>query len=152
MTERTVKVKVDGMQGGELVAAGGNVGENVQPGSSLSDHGGNVDVDVKNIYGKVVVAGGDVLKFANQVAVPLDELTELIKTNLSQQSQIDDLLEIVEELKAQANKPAEERNTSKISRLLNNIGSYIALATLAVTQADKAHQLFEVVKGLLPGG
>jgi hypothetical protein len=151
MTERTVKVKVDGMQGGKLVAAGGSVGENVQPGSLLPDHGGNVDVDAKNVNGELVVAGGDVLKFSKQVAVPLDELAELIKANLSQQSQIDDLLEIVEELKAQASKPVEERNISKIGRLLNNIGSYIGLVTLAVTQADKAHQMFEVVKGLLSG-
>lgn len=149
MTKRTVKVKVDGMQGGKLVAAGGNVGENVQPGSSLPNQGGDVDVDAKNVNGELVVAGGDILKFANQVAVPLNELSELIKTNLSQQSQIDDLLEIVEELKSQANKPSEERNISKIGRLLNNIGSYIGLANLAVTQIDKAHHLFEMVKGLL---
>ena len=151
MTERTVKVKVDGMRGGKLTAVGGSIGDNVQPGSVISDHGGNVDIDAKNVNGEIVVAGGDVLKFANQVAAPLDELTELIKSNLSQKSQIDDLQEIVAELKAQANKPAEERNTSKLERLLGNIGNYIRLVTLAATQSDKAYKLFEMVKGFLTG-
>lgn len=149
MTERTVKVKVDGMQGGKLTAAGGSIGDNVQPGSVISDHGGNIDIDVKKLNGEMVVAGGDVLKFANQVAAPLDELTELIRANLSQKSQIEDLQEIVAELKAQTNKPAEERNTSKIDRLLGNVGSYISLGTLAATQADKAYKLFEMIKALL---
>jgi polyhydroxyalkanoate synthesis regulator phasin len=149
MTERTVKVKVDGMQGGKLTAAGGSVGDNVQPGSVISDHGGNVDIDAKNVNGEMVVAGGDVLKFANQVAAPLDELVELLKTNLAQQDQIAYLQEVVNDLKSQASKSIEERNVSKMQMLLDNLGKFLGLATLAATQADKAHNLFEMAKRLL---
>jgi len=127
-SSRTVKVKIDGMQGGNLVAAGGNIAE-----------------------GKVAIAGGDVSAPNEQVIILLDELNELNKDNLSQQSQIGDLQEIVAELKAQANMSVEQSNTTKIGRLLGNMGCYINLATFAASQAEKASKLFDMIKRLMIG-
>lgn len=150
MAKRIVKVKIDGMQNGELTVAGGNVVENAHPNVQLDNNGGDVDLEAKNISGKVVAAGGDVVKFANQV-MPLDELAELLKSNLSHQNQIEHLQEVVKDLKYQINASIDERSESKIKILLNNLANFLSLATLATTQAGKARQLFEVVKNLLPG-
>lgn len=130
-SSRTVKIKIDGMQGGNLVAAGGNIAEGAE--------------------NKVVIAGGDVSAPNEQVIILLDELNELIKDNLSQQSQVGDLQEIFAELKAQANMSVEQSNTTKIGRLLGNIGSYLNLATFAATQAEKASKLFNMIKRLMIG-
>jgi hypothetical protein len=147
-----VRAKIDGAdKDSDITVAGGSLVENAQSKIPLSNRGGDVELEATNVAGKVVVVGGDVLKFSKEVAVPLDELSELLQTNLAQKSQIEDLQEIVAELKEQTSKPVEAQNKSKVSRLMDGIGNYIGLATLAATQADKAVKLFEMVKKLVTG-
>ena len=148
--KREVRVKIEGATGADFTVAGRTIATNVQPGSDLSGEGANVDVEVSDLEGGTYeVAGQDVLRFADQVAEPLDELTDLLAKNLGQQDQIEDLQEIVTQLKEQVEQPESSRNLSKIKRLLDGLGSYLGLATLAATQAEKAQKLFEMVKGLL---
>jgi nucleoside-diphosphate-sugar epimerase len=148
MAKHSVKVKIDGMKNGEMTVAGGTVAKNVSPGTRLDNRGGDVDIEAKDVRGKVVIAGGDAVEFAKEISAPLDELAKLVQTNLAQQDQIEYLQEVIVDLKAQASKPSSERNKSKVTMLLNNLGSFINIATLAVTQADKAKVLFETVKNL----
>lgn len=151
MAKRKVTMKIDGAKNATVTAAGGTIADNAQPGTLPGSEGGDVDMDLKQLEGGTyTAAGGDVVRFA-QVAEPLETLAELISQNLTQQDQIEHLQELVADLKAQAEKPPEDRNISKIKMLLNNIGSYLGLASLAATQAEKAQALFETVKGLLAG-
>jgi hypothetical protein len=120
--KREVRVKIDGATGADFTVAGRTIATNVQPGSDLSGEGANVDVEVSNLEGGTYeVTGQDVLRFADQVAEPLDELTDLLSKNLDRQDQIEDLQEIVTQLKEQVEKPGSSRNLSKIKRLLNGL-------------------------------
>lgn len=147
--ETKVDVKADGINGAKVVVAGRSVVRNAPPNTTLPDSGGQaeVSVDAKNIVGgELIVAGGHVIDFTEKLVQPLDELTNLLKDGLKDhQDKIADLEEIVGDLKEQAAKPETERNVSKVERLLKNIGTYLGVATLAVTQVDKVQKLFEVV-------
>lgn len=147
-----VSVKVDGAKDASVTAAGGTIADGVQSGASFEGSSGDVDMDLKQLEGGTYVGAGDnVLRFSNQVAVPLEELTELISQNLTQQDDIEDMKELVAELKSQAEKSPADRNVSKIKRLLNNINTYLGLASLATTQAEKAQDLHSTVERLLSG-
>jgi hypothetical protein len=86
------------------------------------------------------------------VAAPLDELVGIIVDNLNNLSEKKDVQEIAADLLNEAQKPEPEKNASKIRRLIESLGGYIGLATLAATQVEKAQQLFEKVQQLLTGG
>ncbi len=131
-SSRSVKIKIDGVQNSKIVIAGGNIAKNF---------------DVKNINDESAIAGIDVSILNEQIGGLLDELNELIKNNLPQslQSNIEDLQNIVSELKAQTSMSVEERNTTKIGRLLSGMSGYIGLSNLAVSQAEKAKYLFELI-------
>ena len=149
--KRTVEAKIDGASNADVTVAGGIIADNVQPGSNVSTGADtHVKVEASNLRGGTYeVAGLDVLHFADQVTEPLDKLAEILAQNLSQRDQIQDLRELVTQIKEQAEKPKPSRNSSKVKRLLNGLGSYLGLATLAATQAENAQKLFEMVKGLL---
>jgi hypothetical protein len=151
MAKRKVTVRVEEAKNAIVTAAGGTITDNVQPGVPLGSEGGDVEMDLKKLEGGTYTAtGGDLVRFT-QIAEPLQELADLIAQNLRQQDQIDHLQELVGDLKAQAEKPPGARNASKIRMLLDNVGTYLGLASLAATQAEKAQKLFETVRGLLTG-
>jgi hypothetical protein len=148
MTKRKVKVRLEDLEETDVTAAGRTIAEGAPSDILPSGEGADVDLEAKKIKkGRVVVAGQDVLSY-QQVSEPLDELAKLLAAALTK-DQADDLHEIIADIKAQAQKPEEERSQPKLKRLLGNIASYISLASLAVTQAGQVQQLFETVKGLL---
>ena len=83
MAKKTVKVKIDGMPNGEMTVAGGSVATNASPKMQLGNRGADVEVEAKNVSGKVVVAGGHVIDFVKEVSALLDELEKIIHENLT---------------------------------------------------------------------
>lgn len=151
MKRRKVTVKIDTAKGANVAAAGGTVSETTELTPSLGGEGGDVEMDLKHLEGGTyVAAGGDVVRSA-QVTEPLKMLADLIGQNLTQQDQIEHLQELVADLRDQAEKPSEARNPSKIKMILDNIATYLGLASLAATQMEKAQQLLETVKHFLTG-
>lgn len=151
MGKRKVTVRIDDAKHANVTAAGGTVSQSAQFAPPLSGEGGDVEMDLKHLEGGVyTAAGGDVVQ-STELTEPLETLTSLIGQNLTQQDQIEHLQELVAELRAQAEKPPEARNPSKIKMILDNIATYLGLASLAATQMEKAQKLFETVKSFLSG-
>ena len=152
MSRRKVTVNIEGGKNLKLKTAGKDIIENAQAGYTPGSESSDVEVTLKNVEDVTLdTAGSSIVRFA-KIAEPLQELKALISENLQQQDQIEDLQEIIADLEDQAQKPSEGRSASKIKRLLDGVGTYLGLATLATTQAQHAQQLFETVKGFLMGG
>ncbi len=147
---KSVEVKINGASDVNFTAAGGTIAKNVPPESKIgAGEGANLKIEASDLNGGTYeFAGEDVLHFVDQVTKPLDELTHLLAQNLSQKEQIQDLQEIVAQLKKQVAKPKSSRDFSKIQGLLNSVGNYLELASLAATQTENAKKLLEVIKGL----
>lgn len=152
MSKRKVTVSVDNAENIVLTASGDSIVDGAQPTGQERVGETEVDLTVKQAkHSTITVAGVDIARYQD-AAVSLEELGNLLDQNLTQQDQIEDLHDLIDNLQAQIEQPLERRNISKIKRLLQSIGTYIGLASLAATQADKARSLFETVKGFLIGG
>lgn len=151
--KKTVKFTGTHIEGGEINVAGGSInkGQSGQMGQSR-DGADSILVELSNIkHANINVSGADITYF-NAVAAPLDELVGLLVENLNNRNEKQDVQDIASDILNEAQKPEPEKNTSKIKRLIESLGGYIGLATLAATQAEKAQQLFEKVQQLLTGG
>ena len=151
--KKTVKFTGTRIEVGEIKVARRNISQG-QMGQleQLGVGADSVVVELNNIkHAKINVSGGDITYF-NVVASSLDELVGLILNNLGDNNQKEDVQEIASGLLKEAQKPEPEKNTSKIRRLVESLGGYIGLATLAATQVEKSQQLFEKVQQLLTGG
>ena len=88
------------------------------------------------------VAGTDV------IANVLEELAELLVTNLEKKSDKEFIREIVQQLNEQTLKSKDERNEPKIKRLLNNLANYIGFSGIAISQAERIKSLYNQVVNL----
>lgn len=152
MTQKKTTVRFTGkdIEGGEINVAGRGVNKGQM--GLQGEAADSVLVELSNIKNaNINVAGIDVTYF-NTVAVPLDELVGLLVENLDSRNKTQDVQDIASDILNEAQKPEPEKNKAKIKRLIESLGVYIGLATLAATQAEKAQQLFEKVQQLLTGG
>jgi len=152
-TKKTVKFTGSDIEGGEINVARGNINKGQSELTGKPEEGADsVVVKLSNIkHANINVAGADITYF-NAVAAPLDKLVGILVDNLDSRNEKQDVQEIASDILNEAQKPESEKNTSKIKRLIESLGGYIGLATLAATQAEKAQQLFEKVHQLLTGG
>ena len=149
MAKRAIKAHIKDVKNTAALIAGGNIGKNVKPGTFLGSEGGDVHIEMERVEGgKLEVAGGNIISYS-RIAESLDNLAQLLSQHLIHQDQKNDLQEIVAELKEQIKKSESERSPSKIKRLLNSIGTYLGLATLATTKMEQAKALYETLRGLL---
>jgi len=148
--KKTVKFTGTHIEGGEINVAGRGVNKGQM--GLQGEAADSVLVELSNIKNaNINVAGTDVTLF-NAIAAPLDELVGLLVEALNDRGDKQYVQEVASGLLDEAQKPVPEKNQSKIKQLLNSLGSYIGLATLAATQAENAQQLFEKVQHLLTGG
>lgn len=143
--------KINGAEDAEVTIAGNTIAKNVAVDTiSGLQAPTEVEVDLTNLKrGKYEIAGEHVLLANQSVTILIDELARLISKTLVQPDDIDDLQEIVTELKIQAEKSISQRNASKVKRLLGNMRAYLESAPLADSQAEQAQNLLSQVKGLL---
>jgi len=130
--KNTVTITARG-KGNTTVAVGGSMGR--APVNSDSENKVRVNIDGQNLITTAV--GGNV----GQSALP--ELRDLLVSSLQKKNEQDDASDIVAQLDEQANKPAEERNETKIKRLLDSLGSYVNLVSIAVVNVEKIKSLYE---------
>lgn len=151
--KKTFKFTGSHIEGGEINVAGGSInkGRSEQvghPGEAVD----SVAVELTNIkHANINVAVKDITYF-NTMAAPLDELVGLLVDNIDSHNDKQEVQKIATDILNEAQKPEPEKNESKIKQLIESLGGYIGLATLAATQAEKAQQLFEKVQQLLTGG
>ena len=119
-------------KGNTTLAIGGSMG---RASSNKSENDVRVYVNGENLITTAV--GGDFGQSA------LSELRDLLVLSLQNKNEQDDASDIVTQLNEQANKPIEERNESKIKRLLDNLGSYVNLVSVAVLNVEKIKSLYE---------
>lgn len=128
-----VDVTVKG-QGNKGIVIGGNSGTTSQSGSE-----NEIKVNMGGKDNQIEVIGGDSLKNA------LAELSDILINNLKDKNDKDYVREIVQQLQEQASATKAERNEPKIKGLLSNLSTYVGLAGIAVTQAEKIKSLNEQV-------
>jgi hypothetical protein len=144
--------KVSGVENADVTIAGNTIAENA-PLDALPKENVLTDMEVtlENIKGGKHEVAENVLRYNQAADSPLDELVNLLSKTLMQQDEIEHLQKLVADLQEQLKKPAKARNVSMIKMTLQNIGTFLGLASLAANQAEKAKQLFETVKGTLLG-
>ncbi len=132
-SKNKVDVTVKG-KGNRGVVVGGAIG-----GLSLGDSKNEVKVNLGGENNQLQVAGADV------IGNVLEELAELLTTNLEKRNDKEFIREIIQQLNEQVIKPKDERNESKVKGLLNNLATYVGLAGFAVSQTEKIKSLYEQV-------
>lgn len=136
-TKNKVDVTVKG-KGNSSIVIGGTIG-----GISAKNSANNVKVNINGENLVTTVVGADI------VGANLIELYELLALSLNKKSDKKGLSEVALQLGEQINTSAEERDQTKIKRLLNNLASYIDLAGFVAVQAGKAKVLYEKVAAFL---
>ncbi len=131
-----VDVTVRG-KGNRGVVVGGTIGS-----LSSGDSANEIKVDLGGENNQIQVAGTDV------IANVLEELAELLVTNLEKKSDKEFIREIVQQLNEQTLKSKDERNEPKIKRLLNNLANYIGFSGIAISQAERIKSLYNQVVNL----
>lgn len=132
-SKNKVNVTVKG-KGNTTVSIGGTLGH---PASSSSENDVRVNVGGENLATTAV--GGNVATSA------LSELHNLLILSLKDKNEQDDVEKIAAQLEEQAILPVEERNQSKAKMLLDDLISYVSVASLAVAQAEKIKTLYDQV-------
>ena len=84
--------------------------------------------------------GGDVGQFA------FTEFRDLLISSLKSTETQDDASDMISQLEKEANKPSKERNEMRIKRLLNSLGAYVNLASIAAANLEKIKLSFEQVR------
>ncbi len=130
-----VEVTVKGQRNKSIVI-GGNSGT-----TSQGDSENEVKVNLSGKDNQLKVTGGDSVKNA------LEELSDVLMSNLKDKNDKDYVREIIQQLQEQVSVFKVERNEPKIKGLLSNLSTYIGLAGIAVSQAEKIKSLYEQVLG-----
>lgn len=134
-SKNKVAIRVKGKDNISVVV-GGSVG-----GASSGVSENELRVSVDGDKHSTVAVAGDVGQDA------LSEFRDVLISSLLNKNDKDNVFEIVVQLGEQANKPNEERNVSKIKRLLNDLSSYIKLASATVINIEKVKMLYsQIVK------
>lgn len=121
-------------KGNTTVAVGGSIG---RASSGKSENDVKINVDGENLITTAV--GGNVGQSV------LSEFRDLLVSSLPNKDKQDDATDIVAQLDEQASKPREERNESKIKRLLDSLGSYVNLVSITVVNFEKIKMLYEQI-------
>ncbi|MBK9781263.1 MAG: hypothetical protein IPP55_14610 [Anaerolineales bacterium] len=128
-----VEVTVKGQRNKSIVI-GGNSGT-----TSQGDSENEVKVNLSGKDNQLKVTGGDSVKNA------LEELSDVLMSNLKDKNDKDYVREIIQQLQEQVSVVKVERNEPKIKGLLSNLSTYVGLAGIAVSQAEKIKSLYEQV-------
>ena len=148
-SKNKVTFTAENVEGGVSNIAGGIIGGNQKPGQESANV---LNVNLKNMKNSQTNVSGSDISIGDKSLEPLlKELVEILVLHLPEKNQKEDLHEVANEVLEQGNKPPEEKNLSKIQRLLNSLGGYIGLTTVAVTQAEHIKMLFESIQKLLLG-
>ena len=122
-------------KGNTTIAVGGSTGY-ISPGNSEN----YVEISVNGDRLITTVVGGDVGQFA------FTEFRDLLISSLKSTETQDDASDMISQLEKEANKPSKERNEMRIKRLLNSLGAYVNLASIAAANLEKIKLSFEQVR------
>lgn len=149
--KNTVKANIVGMENGEANIAGGSIeqGNIAAPLASTIKGGNQIEITLKNIKGARINVAGDQIHQVQAMVVQMDELVGLLHAGLKSKDEQKDVEDMARQVLEEASKASSERNTTKLKRLLKDIGAYIGVASLAVSQAEQVKQLLEMVRGFL---
>ena len=149
-SENKVNVRISNSDGLDGNFSGGNIGKIQDASESLTSNEVNAELDgVTN--SRIQISGGNISVTAQNLLPLMKELVASLSPHLSSREQVDDLEDLANEVLEQANRKPEEKNVNKIQRLLQGIGGYIGVATLAVNHAEKIKSLFEAIQKLVLG-